>query len=122
MDDFDIQDFLNRSQETEKQRIEHELERIAAQLEHRDQIFEETVDELESKRDWYRDRLDKLYRQSWGKLQEKQRLKDRIEAFYRELRTEKRSHWHDRQQLEQERRELLREFDDVTTDWLQDLL
>ena len=43
-------------------------------------------------------------------------LKDQIEGFYTELRREKRSQWRDRQELEQERREILRELTEIKMD------
>lgn len=54
--------------------------------------------------------------------EERDRLRNRIEEFYRELRTENRGHWRDRQELERERREVLRERAEVNDDTLSDLL
>ncbi len=58
--DFDIESFLEESQELEQQRLEEELERIDQQLEQREEIYNETTRELESKLDWYVDRLQDL--------------------------------------------------------------
>lgn len=74
------------------------------------------MEELESKLDWYSDRLKQLYNQFSGKQGERQQLKDQIEGFYTELRREKRSQWRDRQELEQERREILRELTEIKMD------
>ena len=121
-EDFDIESFLEESQRQEKRRLNQELERIREQLENRESIHWETLDELESKLDWYTDRLETLRKRSFGKGEEKQRLKQQIKEFYRKIREEKRQHWHDRQKLEKERRELLRELDEVDSQNLEDLL
>ena len=110
---FDVADFLERSQESERQRLEEELERINRQLEERDRIHREVLDELESKLDWYTDRLETLYKQSREKNGKREKLKTQIEEFYREIREEKQSHWRDRQELEKKRRELIRELEET---------
>lgn len=46
---FEIDEFLEQSQEEQRQRLETELERIENQLEQRDKVHEEIIDELESK-------------------------------------------------------------------------
>jgi hypothetical protein len=46
---FDIESFLEESQELEQQRLEEELERIDQQLEQRGEIYNEVTAELESK-------------------------------------------------------------------------
>lgn len=111
--DFDVADFLERSQESERQRLEEELKRISRQLEERDRINREVLDELESKLDWYTNRLETLYKQSRGKNGKREKLKMQIEEFYREIREEKQSRWRDRQELEKERRELIRDLDQL---------
>ena len=110
---FDVADFLERSQENERQRLEEELERINRQLEERDRIHREVLDEPESKLDWYTDRLETLYKQSREKNGKREKLKTQIEEFYREIREEKQSHWRDRQELEKKRRELIRELEET---------
>lgn len=105
---------LEQSNTQHQRRLEDELDRIEDQLNHRDQIHEDTVDELKSKLDWYIQRLEKLYRHSFSQDdQEKQRLKNQIDRFYDELRTEKRQHWNDKQELEKERRELIKTLDEA---------
>jgi len=103
---FDIEEFLRQSQEREKHRLEKELERIERQLEQRDRLYEETLDELESKLDWYIDRLELLYKRSPGETEEKQELKQEIKRLYREIRQEKRHRWRDKVDLEMELREV----------------
>jgi len=119
--DFDIEEFLEQSQRQEKQRLEEELERIKDQLESRDEIHEETLDELESKLDWYLDRLEDLYNQGAGSQDEQDELKTRIREFYKQLREEKRRNWNDRQSLERERRKILREFSELIDENVTDL-
>jgi len=113
--DIDIEEFIEQAHEAEQQRLENELERIDDELGQRESIHEETVDELESKLDWYIDRLKKLYK--WHSLdEERETVKSRIREFYRELREEKRVNWQDRQQLKRERREILEELDELDLD------
>lgn len=111
--DWSIEDWLEQSEEEQKQRLEDELKRIQQQLDQRERIHEESVSELESKRDRYIERLQRLYKQNFGKQGEKQRLKQGIEEFYAELRKEKRVFWRDIQELEKEKRDLLTELDEV---------
>lgn len=111
--DFNVADFLEQSQKNERQRLKKELELINRQLEERDRIRRETLDELESKLDWYTDRLETLYKQSRGKNERREKLKTQIKEFYREIREEKQSHWRDRQELEQDRRDTIRELNEL---------
>jgi trichohyalin len=113
--DFDVEEFLEESQKREQELLEQELERIDDLLEERERIHEDAVTELESKLDWYIERLEDLNRR--GLNRDKDDLKQRIEEFYNELREQERKHWLDRQELEKERRELekeLQEFDLTT--------
>lgn len=121
--DIDINEVLERSQASKKQRLEQELARIREQLEARDTVHEEIVDELEWKIDQYTDRLGSLYARGKGRADGKrERLQDRIVAFYRQLREEQREHWQDKQQLEQERRQVRRELEELDDDALSELL
>ncbi|ELZ80156.1 calcium binding protein [Haloferax gibbonsii ATCC 33959] len=114
---------LERSQQRHEQRLEDELDRIDDQLQQRDKIHEDAIEELKSKLDWYKQRLKDLYHHSFGQQEKKQRLKNQIDRFYKELRTEKRQHWRDIQELESERRQLLVEIDehDDTNSWFKTL-
>lgn len=111
--DFDIEQFLEQSQENERQRLEQELERIDEQLEERDKIHEQTIRELESKLEWYKDRLQKLYKQSRGRHGKRGELKNQIQRFYRLIREEKQRSWKDRQRLEERRSEKIRELSEL---------
>ena len=111
--DFDVEDFLEKSQEKQRERLEQELERIEDQLEERSQIHRDAINELESKRDWYIDRLETLYQRGVGKQGKREKLKTRIEELYTAIRTEKRSHWQDRQELENKKREALKEMEEL---------
>lgn len=116
--DVDVDELLEESREQQKAWLQKEIERINDQLEQRDAVHGDIVAELEWKIDRYSDRLEKLYSQTRGKRDgERDRIKDRIETFYQELREEHRQHWRDRQQLEEERRDILRELDEVRTDY-----
>lgn len=116
--DFDVEQFLEHSQQQEQERLEDELERIQNQLEKRDRLHDETIDELESKLDWYVERLETLYKRMTGKQGKRDEVKTRIKEFYRQMRKEKRSHWRDQQELEKERREILRELDEIEEETL----
>ena len=117
-DDVDVDAWLEQSQESREERLEQELAEIREQLEGRDELHGRIVDELE----WYVDRLEKLYTHGIGRTDGKrERLQDQIEAFYREWRREQREHWQDRQQLEQERRAVLREVEAATDESVSDV-
>lgn len=106
---FDVEEFLRESQEQQEDRLETELERIEEQLEERDTIFEQHSEDLESKLDWYLDRLEKAYKMT-GDVDE---LKEKVTEFYELLREERVRHWRDKQELEKERREMLRELNEL---------
>lgn len=115
--DIDIEHFLDESEEAEW--LEEELERIEAELNKRDDLNEKFLSDLEWKIDLYSDQLESLYNRGLGKHNgERERLKGRIEQFYEEIREEMRKHWRDKQQLQEERREILRELDRINTDYL----
>lgn len=116
---FDVERFLEESQRRQEQRLEQHLERISKQLEERNRIFEENQSELESKLDWYIDQLEKEYRLAGSDAVDE--LKEQIAEFYRLLRRERVDHWQDKQDLKQERRELLCELDELdesVLEWL----
>jgi len=119
--DFDVEEFLETTRARERQRLETELERIDRQLEEREKIHEEVISELESKLDWYTNRLEKLYKQSRGRQGRRSHIKSKIDELYQELRNSKQSVWQDKQKLEEERRQLLREMEELETT-LTDLL
>jgi len=112
-DDVAIEELLERSEAKEVKRLERELDRIDTQLEDREQIHEEAINELEPKLDWYIDRLETLYTRGGGARDNRETLKSRITELYRAIREEKRSRWRDRHDLEQERRDLLRAIEEL---------
>ena len=118
--DLDIEEFLEQSQKLERGRLEEELQRIDQQLERREEIQSQTVGELESMIEWYKERLIKQYKRN--STEQIERLKQNIREFYRELREERHQSWRDRQQLEQERRDLFRELRELEDDLSFDLL
>lgn len=117
-DDFDIEEFLEQSQEQHQKRLEQELERIEEQLEEREEVHREAIDELETKLDWYIERLETLYKRESGTTEEHNHLKQKIEEFYHEIQRENKQIWNDKQSLERERRELLLELDEIEDDEL----
>lgn len=119
----EIAQLLEQSHEREQDRLEQELASIEQQLTERDRLHEDLVTELERKITRYTDRLEHLYTIGKGRLDgTRDRLKDRLTAFYQELREERRDHWQDRQQLEQERRQVQRELAEVADESLTELL
>lgn len=122
-DDIDVEAALEESQDAEQALLEEELARIEKQLDGRDAVHEEIVDELEWKIERYTDRLSMMYKRGRGKRDGKrERMKDRIEQFYRDLREERRKHWRDRQELENVRREVLHELGELEDSSLLQLL
>jgi trichohyalin len=105
---FDVERFLEESQRRQEQRLEQELERIKKQLEERDRIFEENRSELESKLDWYLERLREEYNSAGPESVDE--LKEKVEEFYQLIRQERVKHWNDKQDLEKEMRALRREL------------
>jgi len=118
--DFDVEEFLEQSQEDQKQRLEEELERIQDQLEQRERLHDEIIKELKSKRDWYLQRLTQEY-STPGKSDVKE-LKQEVKRLYSELRSEKQQHWQDTQELERERRELLKELSELDQPGFEELI
>lgn len=121
--DVNVDELLEQARSSKRERLEQELDRIKEQLDGRDTIHEDIVDELEFKVEVYLDNLRSLYKTSWGKPDEKRlRLKNRIEKFQTLLRRELREHWQDIQKLEQERRDVLRELKELDEDYLSEFL
>lgn len=119
----ELVDVLEQSQEARTERLEQELAQIDQQLAARDRIHQDLIAALEWQIEWYTDRLDHLYTIRKGRTDGTQdQLKDRITAFYQELRAEHRAHWQDRHDLEQERRDVHRELEEGEDDSLADLL
>ena len=107
LQEFDVEEFLRGEQQSEQDRLEQELQRIEDLLSEREEIHSESVEELESKLDWYIEQLEDLYRGfGGGQKEEKERLKTKIEDFYSDLRREKRNQWRDKIELEMELREV----------------
>jgi trichohyalin len=116
-----IEEILERSQENQQDRIESEIDRLETELDQREEIHESIVGELESKIEWYADRLELVYKRT-GNQDRVKELKQRLRRFYRELREERREIWRDRENLEATRRELLAELEELEDGDLTDLL
>lgn len=118
-----VDQFLDRSQHQHQERLAAELGRIEDQLDEREAIHEEIVAELEWQIDRYTDRLDRLHGTGRGKQDgTRDQVRERLATFQRELREERRAHWRDRQELERERRDLLRELAAMENDVLSEFL
>ena len=120
--DWDVEELLERSQEKERVRLEAELQRVEVLLREREDIHEESVEELESKLDWYVGRLEMEYRRSKNRERIAE-LKSEIRRFYSELRDLERERWLDVQELERDRRRLERELEEFSgQDLMRELL
>lgn len=115
--EINVEQLLEQSQTAKRERLTQELEQLEAQLTERKAIHRTLVEELEKHINRYVDQLRSLYT-GFSAVDEDRsdRLKQAIRSFYRELRQERRAHWQDRQQLEQERRDLLHELDELEND------
>ncbi|ERG93130.1 MAG: hypothetical protein J07HQW1_03187, partial [Haloquadratum walsbyi J07HQW1] len=111
--DWDVEELLERSQERERFRLEAELQQVEVLLREREDIHEESVEELESKLDWYVERLELEYKRSKNRERIAE-LKSEIRRFYSELRDLERERWLDVQELERERRRLERELESLS--------
>jgi ElaB/YqjD/DUF883 family membrane-anchored ribosome-binding protein len=122
LQEFNVEDFLREEQQSEQERLEQELKRIEDLLSEREEIHSESVSELESKLDWYVERLEDLYRGfGGGQKEEKESLKTKIEGFYTELRREKRNQWRDKIELEMELREVEHALEEIEADIFNEL-
>ena len=111
---FSVEEFLREEQQSEKERLEQELERLESLLEERREIHSKTVDELESKINWYLEKLEGASRGiGSGNVEEQERLKTKIDEFYSEIRSEKRQQWRDRIELEMEVKEVEQALEEV---------
>lgn len=120
---IDAKHLLEESRLAKKYRLEQELVRIREQLEGREVIHADIVEDQEFRVDLYTKRLEDLYTTGRGMRNgERRRLKDKIESFYQALREEHRQQWRDLQDLEQDRREVLRELEELRDTSLEDLL
>ena len=123
LQEFDVEEFLRGEQQSEQDRLEQELQRIEDLLSEREEIHSESVEELESKLDWYIEQLEDLYRGfGGGQKEKKERLKTKIKDFYSELRKERRNQWRDKIELEMELREVEHALEEIEESDLSRLL
>jgi len=108
--DLDLEALVRRSLGREESRVETELEEVERLLEDRRSIHEGSVSEVESRLEVYVDRLEQEYRLR-GDSEKASELKSRVLEFYRRLRELERERWLDVQDLERQRRDLLRELE-----------
>jgi hypothetical protein len=112
--EFDVEEFLRKEKQSEEERLEQELERLESLLEERREIHSKTVEELESKIDWYLEKLEDASRGiGSGDVEEQERLKTKIDEFYSEIRSEKHHQWRDRIELEMEVKEVEQALEEV---------
>jgi DNA repair exonuclease SbcCD ATPase subunit len=111
--EFDVERFLRQEQGEERRRLEKDLERIEDLLEERENIHAENIGELQSKLDWYVERLEQEYRTFGLDKETLEHLKSKVEQLYSELRREKRQQWRDKIELEKERREIERAIEEI---------
>ena len=79
--EWDVEEFLQQSQQQERQKLQQELQRIGQQLDRRGELHEEAVGELESKLEWYSDRLEQLHNQFSGKHGERELIMELLQPI-----------------------------------------
>lgn len=110
----EVKQLLERSDDQRKQRLQQELERIEDQIGRREELYKEAIDQVRSQIDRYTGVLETLYSRPFsGGRAERDKVTEKLSELYTDLQREKRQHWQDRQSLEQERRDILRELDEV---------
>lgn len=119
----EIDQLLTEAHREERERVETLLEEIEDQIQERTALHEDLIHELEQELERYEKNLQQLLRQfGSGSREKKEHQKCRIQELSQEIRKEKRRHWHDRQKLLAERREVRRELDALDDDLLGSLL
>lgn len=121
-DDPAIGVYLERSHQAAQARIEDELARIDDQLAARDTLHDDLMTELEWHVKKYERELDRLATPFAPKTAAYERVMAGLQDLRQKLRNERRAHWQDRQRLERERRELLRERAALVDEDLSELL
>lgn len=111
-DDLNLEAFLTDAQKQERKRIKTALDQVERELQHRTQIYEEAVAELE---DALQDEVDRLERLQRPSIPADRILhqKRQVRGCEQQLHDQRRSHWQDREQLERERRRLQRELSEL---------
>jgi len=124
VDDINATEILEQSRATQQDVLQRELERIEDQLEERNRLYRDVRDDLTTRIKRYRNELQHARSRPFGGNEaRREELKDMIEGLSVELRQERRDHWMDRQRLEQERRDVLRQLDRIVEDdVIEDLL
>ena len=124
VDDINATEILEQSRATQQDVLQRELERIEDQLEERNRLYRDVRDDLTTRIKRYRNELQHARSRPFGGNEaRREELKDTIEGLSVELRQERRDHWMDRQRLEQERRDVLRQLDRIVEDdVIEDLL
>jgi trichohyalin len=118
-----IRTVVQELEQRDRDQLAKDLARINEQLEQRDELNSDLLEDLHRSHEWYRDQLHTLYRRGRGKQDgERDRIKERIADLERAIRHERREHWQDRQQLERERREVLRDLAALEADRLSEIL
>lgn len=116
-EDIDATEILEQSRGTQQDVLQRELDRIEEQLAKRDRLYREVRDDLTTRIKRYRNELQQARSRPFGGNEaRREELKDKIEGLSVELRQERRDHWMDRQRLEQERRDVLRQLDRIVED------
>lgn len=121
-DEIDIEEFLQESNEKEKQRLKNELERIRVQLFNRAEIHERIIDNLNSKIEDFVGKLEELYSGFGTKEKNINRVIKKLYKAYSRIQNENRSYWQDKQDLEKEKREIIRELEELEDESLKKLL
>lgn len=106
----DVDGFLEQSILNEKQRLEQQLQQIYRQLEERNQIHNQKMDSIESEIRKQTDRLESAER---GPGNNDINIRHRLEELYTQKWEAEQSLWRDKQDLLGEKRNLMRELQEL---------
>lgn len=115
-----IYGLLDAASERERDRIGEQLKRIDRQLEDREEIHVRNVAELEEELEEAREDLAAFTTRSFydeaAAQRERERLEERVAELRQQLRRERRARWENHQNLRREKRDLVRELEEVEDD------
>jgi chromosome segregation ATPase len=117
-----VKQFLERSEESQRRRLVNRLGRIETEIDKRREVYQETVETIENRVETYSKRLKQLYGlPSTGPDEKKEDLKRELSRLYDNLRSERSDAWRDVQRLEQQKREVQEELEELENSSLSEL-
>jgi len=116
----DVEDVLESIVAEERERLEQRLERAEARIDDRREVYQHEVDQLQQQiSDRESDIKQILSRPFGGNVERRETLEEEVEQLRSDLNTVRRKFWQDIQRLEEEKRDILEQLDelDVEDDW-----